>query len=187
LLYQLLTARSAGATIVEPPADNRLRFMRNVPAELCELVARTVVRQHPQYISTPEDLHTELKALAEALEPMPMPVVVARGGVGLVSVPEGMVAGTGRLGSPVPQVQEISPVAYSPGGTAAPLTAAVDTSTATVSDMSMKLAAARQAAYPTPLPTEARSLNLPVLFMIGLVLFILFFVIGYFLAHALPS
>src|SRR5690349_17094968 len=69
LLYQLLTARVPGATSVEPPSDGRLRFQRNVPPELCNLVARTVVRQHPQHIASAEALYAELKPLAEALEP----------------------------------------------------------------------------------------------------------------------
>ncbi|GCE18735.1 protein kinase domain-containing protein [Dictyobacter kobayashii] len=69
LLYQLLAGRNPDARSVEPPADGRLRFMRNAPPEVCEVIARTIVRQHPQYISTPETLHAELKVLAEALEP----------------------------------------------------------------------------------------------------------------------
>src|SRR5947209_1062593 len=69
LLYQLLTPHMPGATVVEPPANGQLRFLRNVPAELCELIARAVVRQHPEHINTPEVLYTQLKTLAEALEP----------------------------------------------------------------------------------------------------------------------
>ncbi|MBO0792657.1 MAG: protein kinase, partial [Ktedonobacteraceae bacterium] len=76
LLYQLLTPHPASANKVEPPADKRLRFMRTSPAELCELVARLLVRQHPQNIATVEALHSELKKLAAALEP-PMPAVAA--------------------------------------------------------------------------------------------------------------
>src|SRR5262249_43722517 len=60
LLYQLLAARSADATQVEPPIDGRLRFQRHVPPELCEVIARSIVRIHPQRISTTESLYTEL-------------------------------------------------------------------------------------------------------------------------------
>src|SRR5947208_2244009 len=76
LLYQLLTSRPAGATVVEPPADGRLRFPRIVPAELCEIVARTVIRQHPQRITKTEVLYDELKLLSETLEPA-VPVLVS--------------------------------------------------------------------------------------------------------------
>jgi len=75
LLYQLLTGRPAGATTVEPPADGRLRFLRTVPPELCETVARAVMRQHPQHFITVEVLFAELSALAEVLETaIPLPV-----------------------------------------------------------------------------------------------------------------
>ncbi len=67
LLYQLLTSRPPGATVVEPPADGRLRFPRSVPAELCEIVARTVIRQHPQHITKTEVLYDALKILSEML------------------------------------------------------------------------------------------------------------------------
>lgn len=75
LLYQLLAGRAPDAAVVEPPADGRLRFMRNAPPEVCEVIARTLIRQHPQYISTPEALRAELKVLADALEPPPAPLV----------------------------------------------------------------------------------------------------------------
>ena len=67
LLYQLLAGRAPGANVVEPPSDGRLRFQRNVPPELCETVARAVVRQHPQRISSHEVLYTDLKTLSEKL------------------------------------------------------------------------------------------------------------------------
>ena len=69
LLYQLVTGS------MEPPADGRLRFSRNTPPELCELIARSVVRQHPQNIATADVLYAQLKVLADALEPpVPAPV-----------------------------------------------------------------------------------------------------------------
>ena len=48
LLYQLLTGTQ------EPPVDGRLRFSRGIPPELCETLARAIVRQHPQNINTPK-------------------------------------------------------------------------------------------------------------------------------------
>ena len=59
LLYQLLSGRAPGASGVEPRPDGRLSFQRHVPPELCETVARAVVRRHPHAISTPEELFTE--------------------------------------------------------------------------------------------------------------------------------
>ena len=55
----------------------------------------------------------------------------------------------------------------------------------TVADVSLKLASARQAAYPDPV-TEQRggSSFLPIL-LIGLVVFVLLFIIGYFAGHFL--
>jgi hypothetical protein len=55
-----------------------------------------------------------------------------------------------------------------------------------VTDMSVKLATARQAAYGAQSNVQQpRRINLPVLLGIGFALFALFFVIGYFLAHAI--
>ncbi|MGH2479938.1 MAG: protein kinase domain-containing protein, partial [Ktedonobacteraceae bacterium] len=72
LLYQLATGSQ------EPPPDERLRFSRNTPPELCETLARVIVRQHPQNINTPDALYAQLKVLAEALEPaLPVPVAAA--------------------------------------------------------------------------------------------------------------
>ena len=160
VLYQLLAGRAPDATTVDPPSDRRLRFMRNVPPELCEVVARAVVRQHPQYIATPEDLHVELKRLAEALEPQPPPLILSRGGAGFAAPTEAISAGnqfalpgTGPLGSsamsPVgaPQVQEISPSLYRPGALSAPMPTipASPLPAALSADMPPKLATARHA------------------------------------------
>jgi hypothetical protein len=64
-----------------------------------------------------------------------------------------------------------------------PQIAAVEHSPAapTVADIPVKLAAARQAAYSDVDATPHR-LNFPALLFIGMVLFILFFVVGYYLA-----
>src|SRR5260370_2479384 len=55
--------------MIEPPADGRLRFRSNIPPELCDVVARTVIRGHPQHINTVEVLNDELRTLVEILEP----------------------------------------------------------------------------------------------------------------------
>jgi hypothetical protein len=112
LLYQLLTGRPAGgaainrAPTVEPPADGRLRFLRTVPPELCETVARAIMRQHPQHFTTIETLYAELSALAEVLEAIP-PVPVAAG----ASVAS--TASTAYAGEEVAPPQQFSPL--SPG------------------------------------------------------------------------
>ncbi|MBX5451871.1 MAG: protein kinase, partial [Thermogemmatispora sp.] len=99
LLYQLLAGRSAGATSVEPPPDGRLRFLRTAPPELCDLIARAVMRDHPQHINRPEALYMELKALEESLEAA-VPVSVA---VATPAVEEGAVA---RPFTPAPLLPE---------------------------------------------------------------------------------
>lgn len=56
---------------------------------------------------------------------------------------------------------------------------------ATVADLPAKLATARQAAYSQVAPSsQQRRLNLPVLIGLGLVLFAIFFIIGFFLSRA---
>ncbi|HET8851600.1 MAG TPA: protein kinase, partial [Ktedonobacteraceae bacterium] len=76
LLYQLLAGRPSDAMKVEPPADGQLHFPRNTPAELCETIARAVIRSHPHHINTIEALDSALRAVADALEP-PMPIRVS--------------------------------------------------------------------------------------------------------------
>jgi hypothetical protein len=51
----------------------------------------------------------------------------------------------------------------------------------------MKLAATRQAAYGSLPQTDARSrrINVPAIIMMGLVLFAIFFGIGFYIAHAI--
>jgi hypothetical protein len=54
-----------------------------------------------------------------------------------------------------------------------------------VADVSLKLAAASQAAYPEPMPQQqSRQSFFPIL-AIGLVVFVLLFIIGYFAGHFL--
>ena len=55
----------------------------------------------------------------------------------------------------------------------------------TVADVSLKLAAARQAAYPEPVPQQQSRQSLLPILVIGLVVFVLLFIIGYFAGHFL--
>ncbi len=183
LLYQTLTARTPGATAVEPPADGRLRFQRNIPPELCNIVARAIVRQHPQYITTADALYAELKLLAETLEP---PIVVTTGMVGM----DDFAAHSQPL-----MGGQMAGVAVRETGAAAPFTegnaaftgmeSALSPSSATMADLPAKLATARQAAYAQVAPAgQERKFNWPVLIGLGLGLFVFFFIVGFFLSRA---
>jgi hypothetical protein len=189
LMYQLLMSRTPGSPVVEPPTDGRLRFTRNVPAELCEVVARAIIRQHPQHITSAEDLHKELKPLAELLEP---PVVVSpvpvHAQVNELAAARSF-SGTGHLGGPSGPLREggIQTTGLGLSAYAAETVQgqSIAVETPGVSDLSMKLNTARQAAYPQEsLTAQPRTVNLPVLLGVGLVLFALFFVFGYFIANA---
>lgn len=190
LLYQLLSGRTPGATVVEPPPDGRLRFQRNIPPELCETVARAVVRQHPQHIGTPEALYIDLKTISETLAPaIPAPVAMPvhshhqQHEEPLVMSPSPALAG-GKLASALPTRETEQPRLNFPSyraeqGPKLPLEE-VAPAAPTVADVSLKLAAARQAAYPGPAVGEKnRSLALTIL-LIGLIVFALLFIAGYF-------
>lgn len=172
LLYQLLSGS------LEPPADGRLRFARGVPAELCETIARVVVRQHPQNLNTPEALYVHLKALAEALEPAPPAPVTEEQAVQQYSP-----VGVGKVGTPLPaRVGEQGGRGLSSYSGKLP---ALET-TASGSPISQVPfnQVSQQTDYPRPLATRSTS---PVLmiFLLGLLAFGLFFVVGYFLGHML--
>ncbi len=187
LLYQLLTTRSAGAVVVEPPPDGRLRFTRNNPPELCEAVARAVVRLHPQHISTPEALYENLKILTERLEtPIPAPVNINS----TYAHEEPLVVGyQAPASSAMPPALPLRDTEHPGQGLSsyrseqqsiklpAPQSLA---GSPTIADVSHKLQAARQAAHPE-LVVKKKGLS-PVLLilMIGLVAFALFFIVGYF-------
>ncbi|GAC1481041.1 MAG: hypothetical protein NVS2B12_36150 [Ktedonobacteraceae bacterium] len=189
LLYQLLAGRMPDARVIEPPADGRLRFMRNAPPEVCEVIARTVIRQHPQYIATPEALHAELKVLAEALEPVEVVSAVIeepaqfspRRTGALMSQPlgSGMRSGVDNLARTEAANMHL-PAAESVGDFGATGASSVQE----MQSMSAHLAAARQAAYSnTHAPeTQPKRLNVPVLIFFGLLLFVLFFGLGYYLS-----
>ncbi len=188
LLYQLLAGRTPDARMVEPPADGRLRFMRNAPPEVCQVIARTVIRKHPQHIVTAEALYAELKPLAEALEPAsvasvsleePAQFSPRRTGV-LTNQPLGGsgIYGIGSENAPRPEATNAGLSAMQQLNSSEP-TIASD-----LPNLSSQLAAARQAAYSNPqaLNAQPRHLNIPLLLFFGLLLFALFFGIGYYLS-----
>lgn len=170
LLYQLLTGS------MEPPLDGRLRFARGIPAELCEIIARAVIRQHPQHISTPDALYTQFKMLADVLEPAPPALVqeepavrqFSSAGVGkpMASFPSRENSGRSlsSYSGPLPALEAppaASPVANLPFG----------------STMD-------RASYRSSLGPKGSSPAL-MLLLLGLLAFGLFSVVGYFLWHVL--
>ncbi len=205
ILYQLLAGRSPSATFVEPPADGRLRFSRNIPAELCEVIARSIVRQHPQYIGTAEVLLTELKVLAEILEPPAVISVVSPAANAYQAdmlpptqfspalSPPGT---TGNLVTALP-VRETGQAGLNFGNFRSdagmqqfPMDQQMSSSVPSVdpmaADMPANLAMARQTDYPQSLGNnQSRRLNVSLMVLLGLVLFALFFAAGFYLAHSL--
>lgn len=174
LLYQLLTSS------LEPPADGRLRFSRGTPPELCETIARAVVRQHPQNINTPEALYVPLKALAEALEPAP-PVSVPVQEEPLVR--QFSSAGVGKGGTPLPSrdAERGGRGLSSYSGKLPSLEASP--SSPTVANVPFT-PVQPPSGYPAQNSTKSSSPAL-MLLLLGLLIFGLFFVVGYFLGHAL--
>jgi hypothetical protein len=201
LLYQLLAGRSTEAVSVEPPVDGRLRFMRNVPAELCELTARAMVRMHPQHIKTPEALYTELKALAEALELASSPVVATESVYQAEDIARVKQHSSIPLGGPHSPMPAVSPLFTREHTTAEDLgfrkpatghlvaTETIAPLSPPVANMPTKLAEARQAAYANVpnISEQSRHINIPVILLIGFVLFALFFGLGWMLAHVIFS
>lgn len=172
LLYQLLTGS------LEPPADGRLRFSRGTPPELCETIARAVVRQHPQNINTPESLYAHLKSLAETLEPaLPAPVQEEP------LVRQFSPAGVGKVGTPLPtRPGERGGRSLSSYSGKLP-SLEVTPSSPTVANTHFN-AAGQQPTYP-PTPVAKKTSPALIILLIGLVAFGLFFAVGYFLGHAL--
>ena len=208
LLYQLLAGRTPGATSVEPPVDGRLRFLRNVPVELCELIARAVVRQHPQRFMTVEPLYDALQQLAEKMEPQEgASNLYQTDDMAKFNAAPVATAGTDRLvtalptreGNPSSMLGYRNDVSLSPGmgypqSAGSPVSAVAPV--ATSADPAVRLVSAQdvyaeQPASPFPqLPqqqgyqeTQSHRLSLPMLITLGVILFVLFFVVGYFVAH----
>jgi serine/threonine protein kinase len=186
LLYQLLASHMSGSLSEGPPADGRLHFVRNTPPELCEVVARAVIRQHPQHITTPEALLASLKPIAEALEPAP-PVEIVTPVEESSRVVQASPVRTGNLVTALPGRVTTPPPAA--GYAQADLPSSgyaqeLSPSASTVAGVSTKLAEARQAAYPFEAEQlEPGRVNFPLLLGLGILLFALFFAIGFFLAH----
>jgi hypothetical protein len=205
LLYQLLTIHPAGTLVVMPPQDGQLHFPRSVPPDVCEVIARAVIRQHPQHIKSADILHDELQYLEESLAPPDLGIAA-----GQMYVPPPVptqfspAAATPAAASFVPSApaniyaaninalpasqigQGLS--AYAPdGGTRASSAAPLPDFARTLADGSLRVAAptraTRQQGYsefePLPDPPQQRSLLIWLL-LIGLVVFALFFIVGYF-------
>ncbi len=185
LLYQLLAGRTPEARSVEPPADGRLRFMRNVPPEVCDAIARTVIRQHPHYISAPEVLYAELKVLAEALEPVgavnaTLEEPVQQFSPRRTGVLAGQLPGSGmRVGSDA---------ALRTDSANTPFAATEQINTAIAGTDMQGVQTGRHAVYANANPSsymsdvQPRRINIPLLLLFGLALFALFFGVGYYLS-----
>jgi hypothetical protein len=199
LLYQLLAGRPVGATSVDPSPDGQLYFMRNVPPELCQVVARTVIRQYPEHISNVETLYAELQNLSEMLEPAVPISVNAPDYQPQVETPQpGPVsaAPSGNLinaGSPRKATPAGGSAAYRSSASAGVAGVAdvsaleYESDAQTMADASLNLAPSSQN---LALDTETgqkvhRSAARLIIFwlLLGLVAFALFFVVGYFIGH----
>jgi len=202
LLYQLLAGRSPGAARVDPPVDGQLRFLRGTPPELCETVARTVVRSHPQQVHTVEALYSALKTMADTLEPLPggayqtqpQPVELPHPAqlAPLAGSSEGIeeLRGTGKLVSALPARGKgdtgLRLSAYRQDGSAEPnVLETSHNAPTTVAGVSVKLAAARRAAYPELDTMQPQRTPVLWFLLLGLLMFALFFVVGYFAGHLL--
>jgi Protein kinase domain len=193
LLYQLLASRAPGAANVEPRADGRLSFQRNIPPDLCETVARAVMRRHPRAITTPEELFAELKILADALEASAFALAPVTGGYvydePLAPRPPAP-AGGAKLATALPVRDSNHPGGggnspYQSGQSLKLPGVDMAPSAPTIADASLKLAAARRAAYPEQKPlNQSRSSLLPIL-LICLIAFIALFVVGYIIGQLL--
>ena len=201
ILYQLLAGRPVGATSVEPSPDGQLYFMRNVPPELCQVVARTVIRQYPDHITNVETLYAELQNLAELLEPVvPAPTSNYETAYhqqddllqpGQASAhPSGDLVNAGLPRSTTPGGSSTAYRAAGSAGVAGVADVAAldqDANAQTMADVSLNLAPARQGKPLDTAPGQktANSTFRVVLLwlLIGLVAFALFFVVGYFIGH----
>jgi eukaryotic-like serine/threonine-protein kinase len=188
LLYQLLSGRTSGAAFSEPPLDGHLRFQRNVPPDLCETVARAIVRQHPNHINTPEALYVELKTVSEML-PQVMPVVVPANSPAYQQREEPLVIsqspmpGGGKLATALPARDTERPgsslSSYRSEQGARPAVEEITPASPTVADVHRRLVAARQAAYPAS-GVQRRGLSPAfMILLIGLIVFVLLFIVGY--------
>ncbi len=199
LLYQLLTVRPAGTSVIMPPQDGQLHFPRSIPRDMCEVIARAIIRQHPQHIKTANDLHDELLHLEELLEPpasMMMPELAVSGNAPTIQPPVPMQFSPAAPSNFPPVSVNVIPVghvgqgfsAYTAEGSSRATTAAPESNFAqTVSDSSLRVAAptTRRTAYPefeppAALPTRRSPLLWLLITGLALAVFALFFIVGYF-------
>lgn len=191
LLYQLLAGRTPGSVVVEPRPDGVLNFQRTVPRELCDVVARSVVRQHPNPIATPESLYIELKTLADMWEPPLTPPLQTTG----YPSAEPMIIrqhspAPGKLATALPARdagnQGTGLGAYRAGQSSKLPVADVSPASPTVADVPLKLITARQAAYPQRRePTRKNSPSIALILLLGLLAFVILFLVGYFVGQYL--
>ncbi len=170
-LYQLLTCS------LEPPADGRLRFSRGTPPELCETLARAIVRQHPQNINTPEALYTQLKMLAEALEPAPAPIEEAQ-------ARHFSSAGVGKIGSPLPS-RDSERSGRTLSSYSGPLPSVEGLPSDPTVANHLPFTPTSLPVNPPPLQTTGKPSPALIVLLLGMLAFGLFFAVGYFLGHAL--
>ena len=195
LLYQLLSGRPPASTSVEPPSDGRLRLLRNVPVELCEIIARTVVTQHPQHINTPEVLYEELQKQVEALERVAEPVL-ARGSQteDILNVQQAI--STSNPVSPGAEtlVTALPTRETGPGGVGLSSFSTEGNAPMVAMGPQTQHPSFGQSATDTPFlltpsngpQTEAHAtprLSIAMLILFCVIVFVAFFVIGYFVAH----
>ncbi len=187
LLYQLLASRTPGTSGVEPRSDGRLSFQRNVPPELCETVARAVVRRHPHAISTPDELFAELKNLSNVLEASALAATPVTSGY---MYDEAMAARPPAAGAklatalPMRDVDAYGGISPYQSGQSLNLPVAEPAASApTIADASFKLAAARRAAYPEARPLNQGRSSLIMILLICLVAFAALFIVGYFIGQ----
>ena len=202
LLYQLLAGRPQGATVIEPPADGRLRFRSNIPPELCDVVARTVIRSHPQHINTVEVLNDELRTLAEILEPA-TPFILNNPAYQQASPPpqanpaaqanemaqprQFSPAGTGKIPNPLPAGQPgIGPSTFPQPRNEKSLASTMenpDFSDQTIADPSLMSAMPRPSMPYQNTETGAPKVNriaIILLLLLGLIVFGICFAIGFY-------
>lgn len=200
LLYQLAVGRTQGTTIIEPPADGRLRFRNNIPPEVCNVIARSIIRSHPQHINTVEVLNDELKIIAETLEPSD-PLIVNTPSFQQVaqaaetaSPRQFSPAGTGKTPHPLPASQFAADLSAYQQSKSEKLGATTmetyESSAPTVADPSllaaMSMSPISQQAMPLPYPNrekaapKVRRSTLILLLLLGLLIFGICFAIGFY-------
>jgi hypothetical protein len=196
LLYQLLTVRPAGASVVMPPQDGQLHFPRSVPRDVCEIIARAIIRQHPQHIKTANALYDELQLLEELFDPPVsiMPALAASSNPTSMQPPVPMQFSPAAPSGFPPANVNVFPVGnpgqglstFAAEGSSRATTAVPESNIVqTVSDSPLHTTASstHHTVYPEfepPIGLPVRRSPLLWLLILGLVLFALFFIVGYF-------